>query len=84
MSRYKGCESKKTLKLIWFKAALFLQAQCEGREGRQLSYGRKRRKRQLDSNDKNIEDFNLKEMFRVYDNREEITQGFKDFIKLIS
>jgi len=60
----------------------YLKAQCDGREGRELSYGRRRRKkRQDDSKEDIIEDLNVKEMFRVYDNREEIAKGI---IKLFS
>ncbi len=54
------------------------QAQCDGREGRrESSYGKRRKRRQTRNEadaktDDNDVDFNLKEMFRVYENREEI------------
>jgi hypothetical protein len=58
-----------------------LQAQCSGREGRDNSYGKRRRRRQTSKDEKHNQDFKLKEMFRVYENREEIS-GMDKKLKL--
>jgi hypothetical protein len=55
------------------------QAQCDGREGRESSYGKRRKRRQIRKNGiEKDEDFSLKEMFRVFENRDEISTGCFD------
>jgi hypothetical protein len=56
--------------------SLYSQAQCDGREGRESSYGKRRKRRQIRNNGvEKDEDFSLKEMFRVFENRDEIATG---------
>ena len=65
------------------KNCLTFQVQCNGREGRENSYGRRRRRQATfyadnDADDDVIDevDFSLKEMFRVYENRDEILGNY--------
>ena len=76
--------------MFYYQLMFLLKAQCDGREGRESSYGRRRKRRQVknfDKNDESVEtflqtntdkreqDLSLKEMFRVYENRDEISIG---------
>jgi len=42
---------------------------CDGPEGREDSFGKKRKRREVNEQD---EDINVREMFRVYETREEM------------
>ena len=56
-----------------------MQAFCESREGRLDSYGKKRRKRDTQRQPRLLDDnINLREMFKVYETRDEISDDYED------
>ena len=62
-----------------FANLFILQAFCESREGRLDSYGKKRRKRDTQRQPRLLDDnINLREMFKVYETRDEISDDYED------
>ena len=62
-----------SFELLEVRRCTFLQAFCQGPEGRSLnSFGRRRRRDTFRQGRDLNDDINLREMFRVYETREEI------------